>query len=136
MRGSIGPDDLSRREFLGLAAGALAIGLGPRSRPGAAAPVGDRGPGLDRFVLEQMRAGRLPGLAAAIVKDGEIAWARGYGLANIPHGVPATPDVEFMLASVSKTVSAVAVIPGTFAISSKTGAAGLAEWAPRSTPWH
>jgi CubicO group peptidase (beta-lactamase class C family) len=57
-----------------------------------------------------MRAGRMPGLAAAIVRDGEIAWARGYGWANLADERRATPDVQFMLASVSKTFIAVAVM--------------------------
>ncbi len=71
----------------------------------------DSGPSeLDAFILEQMEVGRIPGLAASVVRDGEIAWSAGYGWADIEAGRPATPDTEFLLASVSKTVTAVALM--------------------------
>ena len=52
----------------------------------------------------------MPGLAACIVKDGAITWEHGYGHANIARDRRATPDTLFMLASISKTVMAVAVM--------------------------
>ena len=105
MRGPVAGGGLTRREFLGVATlGATALAVAPRRSFTRA------GWDLDAFVLDQMRAGRLPGMAAAIVKDGELAWARGFGLANITRGLRATVDVEFMLASVSKTVTGVAVM--------------------------
>jgi exodeoxyribonuclease V alpha subunit len=39
-----------------------------------------------------------------MVFNGDIVWARGYGWANIAHHRKVTPDTDFMLASVSKTV--------------------------------
>jgi CubicO group peptidase (beta-lactamase class C family) len=110
MRGPIADDGVTRREFLSIAAGAASLGLAPRALARREAAGAETEADLDDFVRRQMRAGRLPGLGAAIVMDGEIAWARGYGLANIPRDVPAGPDVEFMLASVSKTVTAVAAM--------------------------
>ncbi|MCZ6598542.1 MAG: serine hydrolase, partial [Planctomycetota bacterium] len=43
-----------------------------------------------------------PGAAVAIVQDGEVVYARGYGEANLEHGVPITPQSVFYLGSVSK----------------------------------
>lgn len=43
-----------------------------------------------------------PSLAAAIVKDRELIWAKGFGLANIEEQIPATPDTPYRLASVTK----------------------------------
>ena len=32
-----------------------------------------------------------PGCALAIIKDGEIIYKKGYGMANLEHNVPITP---------------------------------------------
>lgn len=51
--------------------------------------------------LEQLRKQhRIPGLAAAIVRDRELAWTQAYGIAN--DEVPVTPDTPFWVASVTK----------------------------------
>ncbi len=93
----------TRREALGLGAVAATLALAPPTR---ARVEGD----LDTYVREQMVAGRMPGLSVAVVKPDGTIWSRGYGWANIAHELRATPDVEFMLASVSKTVAGVAVM--------------------------
>ena len=64
----------------------------------------------DRTIRELMSAGRLPGLSAAVVRDAEVVWSRAWGMANIAAGRAVTPDTLFMLASVSKTVVATAVL--------------------------
>ena len=66
--------------------------------------------GLDAFVADRMRAGRLPGLGAAIVHDGAVGWARGFGLANVWRERPVGQETLFMLASISKTVICMAVL--------------------------
>ena len=66
--------------------------------------------GLDRAVRELMSAGRLPGLSVAVVRDAEVVWSHAWGMANIEAGRRATRDTLFMLASVSKTVVATAVL--------------------------
>ncbi|HEX5166195.1 MAG TPA: serine hydrolase domain-containing protein [Thermomicrobiales bacterium] len=43
-----------------------------------------------------------PGCALAVVREGEIAYARGYGMSNLEHGVPITPGSIFHVASISK----------------------------------
>lgn len=50
-----------------------------------------------------------PGAAVTVVKDGEIVLSRGYGLAQLEHGVPITPTTVFHVASVSKQFTAFAV---------------------------
>ena len=66
--------------------------------------------GLDRTIRELMAAGRLPGLSTAVVRAGEVVWSHAWGMANIAAGRRVTPDTLFMLASVSKTVVATAVL--------------------------
>lgn len=46
----------------------------------------------------------------AVVRNKEIIWARGYGMANLEQFVPATPSTIYRLASVSKPITAVAVM--------------------------
>jgi CubicO group peptidase (beta-lactamase class C family) len=43
-----------------------------------------------------------PGCALAVVHDGAIVYARGYGMSNLEHRVPITPDSIFHIASISK----------------------------------
>ena len=102
---------VERREFLGLAAAGAALPLlRPRVRPGSVGAPSSSRLSLDDYVARQMTSGRMPGLAACVVADGRIAWARGYGWAHIGERRRVTPDTDFMLASISKTVTATAAM--------------------------
>jgi CubicO group peptidase (beta-lactamase class C family) len=57
-----------------------------------------------------MALGKLPGVSAAVVRGNEVVWARGYGSANLWRGEAVRPNTLFMLASISKTVIATAVM--------------------------
>ncbi|HPQ72041.1 MAG TPA: serine hydrolase domain-containing protein [bacterium] len=65
---------------------------------------------LCAFIEQVMAATHIPGLAAGIVKDGSLVWSKGFGWAHIQQQRPVTEDTIFMLASVSKTVTAVALM--------------------------
>jgi CubicO group peptidase (beta-lactamase class C family) len=45
-----------------------------------------------------------PGCAAAVIGNGKIIYKKGYGMANLEHNIPITPDTVFDVASVSKTI--------------------------------
>lgn len=64
---------------------------------------------IDAYVQEQMAALDIPGAAVAVVRDGEIVHLKGYGVAN-DAGEPVTPQTPFLLASLSKSMTAVAVM--------------------------
>ena len=49
-----------------------------------------------------------PGCAVALYKDGQSVYARGYGMADLEHDVPITPDTVFYVGSVSKQFTAMA----------------------------
>jgi CubicO group peptidase (beta-lactamase class C family) len=51
-----------------------------------------------------------PGCALAIVKDGEIIYKRGYGMANLENNVPITPQSVFYIGSVSKQFVTMCVV--------------------------
>ena len=63
---------------------------------------------LDAFITQSMVQGGHPGLAALIIKNGEVVWRRNYGLAQVDPAVPVTDETLFMLASISKTITSVA----------------------------
>jgi len=62
------------------------------------------------FIVEQMAATSIPGMAVAVTSPGEVVWSAGFGLANIDDGLAVTSDTPFMIASVSKTVTARALM--------------------------
>jgi CubicO group peptidase (beta-lactamase class C family) len=53
---------------------------------------------------------KIPGMSAAVVKDGHLTWARGFGFADVENNVPAAPETPYHLASVTKTFAAVIVM--------------------------
>ena len=64
----------------------------------------------ETFIIEQINQGQIPGLAAAVTYRGKVVWTGAYGYANVEDKVAATVKTPFMLASVSKTVTGVAVM--------------------------
>jgi CubicO group peptidase (beta-lactamase class C family) len=50
-----------------------------------------------------------PGAAVLVIDDGRVVHARGYGMANLEHGVPIRPDTVFDIASVSKQFAAMSI---------------------------
>ena len=47
-----------------------------------------------------------PGAAVAIVRGDSVQFAKGYGIADLEHDIPVTPNTVFMAASVSKQFTA------------------------------
>jgi CubicO group peptidase (beta-lactamase class C family) len=60
-----------------------------------------------RELWELARGNGIPGVSAAIVRDQQIVWAQGFGLADIEKQTPATEKTLYRLASVSKPFAAV-----------------------------
>jgi D-alanyl-D-alanine carboxypeptidase len=65
---------------------------------------------VDDYVMRQLRALHLPGLSLAVVRDGQIIKARGYGLANIELNVAATRSTVYEIGSVTKQFTAMAIM--------------------------
>lgn len=51
-----------------------------------------------------------PGCALAIYRDGAISYTRGYGMANLEHGIAITPQTVFDIGSTSKQFAAAAIV--------------------------
>lgn len=64
-----------------------------------------------RFIIETNRETQgIPGIAAAIVKDGEILAAEGFGYRNLEQKLPVTAHTIFPLCSISKSFTGVAIM--------------------------
>jgi CubicO group peptidase (beta-lactamase class C family) len=65
---------------------------------------------VDDYIRAEMKAQQIPGVSLAVIKNGEIVLARGYGLANVEHQVPVKPETIFQSGSVGKQFTATAVM--------------------------
>jgi CubicO group peptidase (beta-lactamase class C family) len=65
---------------------------------------------FDQLIPQLMAKWNLPGGAIAITKDERLVFARGYGIADRDSGGPVKPDSLFRIASVSKSITAVAIL--------------------------
>lgn len=86
------------------------------------APSGGRGssdpvlsPGLEQDLLARVvtaqRSWRSPGVSVGVVRDGHLAWSAHVGSARLGvDATPATDDTQFMIGSVTKTFTALAVM--------------------------
>lgn len=50
-----------------------------------------------------------PGAAVAVIRDGDVIFKKGYGLANLEYGVPITPTTVFDVGSLAKQFTAFAI---------------------------
>jgi CubicO group peptidase (beta-lactamase class C family) len=66
------------------------------------AAVAIRADKVDEYLKAEMLKQHIPGVSLAVVKDGKIIKAEGYGLANVELNVPARPETVFKIGSVSK----------------------------------
>lgn len=65
---------------------------------------------VDDYVRQQMEQRHIPGLSLAVVRDGKIVKAKGYGFANLEWKTPVTPETLFQSGSVGKQFTATAVM--------------------------
>ncbi len=61
---------------------------------------------LDQEAPGLLRAYHVPGTALAMIEQGTVTWAQGYGVADVAAGTPVTGDTVFQAASISKAVTA------------------------------
>jgi CubicO group peptidase (beta-lactamase class C family) len=112
--GSLMAGAARRATIVALATMVVLLAFGA-TRPPAAAAAGAPGVGtpdlaaIDRYVEAERRATPLPGLALGIVHGNRVVHLRGFGHAG-PSGRPVTPQTPFLLASTTKSLTALAVM--------------------------
>lgn len=65
---------------------------------------------VDALVKDEQQKNKVPGVSVAVVKDGNIVYAKGYGLANVELNVPVKPETIFQSGSVGKQFTAAALM--------------------------
>ena len=94
---------------------AVSINLFVSARPvqSAAATYSDLGLSeqvqIDAYIQTRMRMANIPGLALGVVRGDQIVYLKGYGLAG-PDGRAVTPQTPFIIGSLSKSFTALAVM--------------------------
>lgn len=63
-----------------------------------------------RLIESAINEKETPSVAVAVVRDDKVVWAQGFGLADLESGKPATPNSIYRLASISKPVTATALM--------------------------
>lgn len=69
-----------------------------------------RNQALDEYITGMMTGNHIPGLSATIVKNNNVFWTKSYGYANISNDQLVENTTLFYLASVSKTITATAIM--------------------------
>jgi len=64
----------------------------------------------DAAILQAMASAKIPGAAVLIIRDGQVESSKGYGVTDPVAGRAVTPDTIFTIASISKTVTATALM--------------------------
>jgi D-alanyl-D-alanine carboxypeptidase len=90
--------------FLGLGAPVATWAQGPVSFTPASAQR------IDRIALDQIHAGRTPGIAIGVVEDGRLVYAKGFGFATLSPHAAITPDTEFYAGGITTQFTAAAVL--------------------------
>jgi CubicO group peptidase (beta-lactamase class C family) len=62
--------------------------------------------GMDEYIHAGMKTWKVPGLAIAVVKNGEVVLARAYGTREVGFDRPVTQDTVFSIASCTKSFTA------------------------------
>jgi CubicO group peptidase (beta-lactamase class C family) len=97
---------LAIRFLVAVACGIASLALGSTS---AAADDGSDLAAIDRYVRSEMDAQRIPGLAFGIVQGDRIVHVQGFGQAD-SSGRQVTPETPFLIGSVTKSFTALAIM--------------------------
>jgi len=88
-------------------AGAFSLVL---ATPAVQAQTSDIDNRVDKYVQDSIKQQRIPGLALAVMRDGQVVKAQGYGLSNIELNVPVSPQTVFQSGSVGKQFTATGIM--------------------------
>jgi CubicO group peptidase (beta-lactamase class C family) len=62
------------------------------------------------MMLKFLEDNQVPGASLAVTKDGRLVYARGFGHADPQAGLPVQPSMRFRIASISKPITAAAIL--------------------------
>jgi serine beta-lactamase-like protein LACTB, mitochondrial len=65
---------------------------------------------VEKAASSFMATNSVPGISVAVVQDGALVWSQGFGVADLENFVPATSSTLFRLGSISKPITATAIL--------------------------
>ena len=80
------------------------IALSGQSLPGL---VADR---IDAVVAAEQARQKIPGVSIAAAYQNRVVYSKGYGMADLEHGIPVKPTTAFRTASIAKSLTATGVM--------------------------
>ena len=89
---------------------ACLISLPSRGQNDTTEPVSDALRYIDAWLEAQHEYDRLPGISVGIVKDQELIWSKGYGVADLKKKIPATPGTLYSICSITKLFTSIAIM--------------------------
>lgn len=96
---------------LGLAVGAPAASIAQTADAAESAPQPhDRFEAVRRVIQQTLQEANAPSIAVAVVQDGRIVWEDAFGYADRERQIPATAHTPYSLASMTKPITATAVM--------------------------
>ena len=67
-------------------------------------------PVLDAYLESLRQQADIPGMSAAVVRDGVVIWEKGYGFQNTASRIRATPDTPYLVGDLSGTLAAAMIL--------------------------
>ncbi|MGH9776903.1 MAG: serine hydrolase [Candidatus Acidiferrales bacterium] len=80
-----------------------ATAIAQAKKPATPVKAADPMAGFDAWVEQEMKKWTVPGLAVAVVKDGEVILLKGYGYRDVEKQLPVTPQTLFAIGSITKS---------------------------------
>lgn len=69
-----------------------------------------KGQNVTMKLADRLAFYKVPGVSIAVISDGKLAWAKGYGVIEAGSTKSVTPETRFQAASISKPVAAMAAL--------------------------
>src|SRR5262245_51724250 len=95
---------VTQRFALGAVPPARFVDLERRARIIAALPQ------IETIFHDWMKESKVPGASVALVVDGDVVYAKGFGVRDVASGAPVDPDTIFRIASMTKSFTALAIL--------------------------
>jgi CubicO group peptidase (beta-lactamase class C family) len=64
--------------------------------------------GLDALADQAMKEWKVPGMAIAVVQDGKVIYAKGYGYRDVENKLPVSTETQFPIGSITKSFTSLA----------------------------
>src|SRR4030081_3672000 len=84
----------------------LSVHLGAQDKPLSPATRAQ----IEKAVSAFMTANSVPGVSVAVVQNGQPVWSAGFGMSDLEDSAPATSLTLYRLGSISKSITAVAIL--------------------------